>query len=150
VEKGVSKGATVRRVVAGRDAQGHSKVLFDDNHYCEGTRVLWRTDAHPADNSGQNDLGGSPSRGQLSEGSTFLMIARPPGEGWSDLHDSQSIDYIVVLKGHVGFRAGDDYVELMPGDVIIDRGAMHAWSNLGDEEMIMAAVILPAIPPSNG
>lgn len=45
------------------------------------------------------------------------------------MHRTESIDYGVVLEGQITLLLDDEAVPLGPGDVVIQRGTIHAWAN---------------------
>ena len=45
------------------------------------------------------------------------------------MHRTESIDYAVVLEGEVTMLLDDQDIVLKQGDVVIQRGTHHAWSN---------------------
>lgn len=45
------------------------------------------------------------------------------------MHRTESIDYGVVLEGEITLMLDDQAVALKPGDVVIQRGTIHAWAN---------------------
>ena len=51
------------------------------------------------------------------------------------MHRTDTIDYAVILSGSITMLMDDeaDDVEFNAGDVLIQRGTNHAWSNRGAE-----------------
>jgi len=69
------------------------------------------------------------------------------GTGQSDsphrlMHRTETIDYGVVLRGKVWLVLDADEVELGPGDIVVQRGTNHAWSNRSEETVRMVFVLL--------
>jgi mannose-6-phosphate isomerase-like protein (cupin superfamily) len=66
-------------------------------------------------------------------------------------HKTDSVDYAIVLSGQIYALMDDGEVLLRPGDVLIQRGTNHAWSNRSDEPAILAFVLIDAapIPPAD-
>jgi uncharacterized cupin superfamily protein len=62
-------------------------------------------------------------------------------------HRTRSIDYAVVLTGEIDMLLDDSEVHLKPGDVVIQQGTNHAWSNRGDAPCLMAFVLIGANRP---
>ena len=56
--------------------------------------------------------------------STFGQNRRHPF-----MHRTETVDYAVVLEGEVVMLLDDSEVHLKAGDVVIQRGTYHAWSN---------------------
>ncbi len=60
------------------------------------------------------------------------------------MHQTETVDYIVVLAGRLTMLLDEGEVELGPLDVIVQRGTNHAWSNRTEEIVLLAAVLLSA------
>jgi mannose-6-phosphate isomerase-like protein (cupin superfamily) len=61
------------------------------------------------------------------------------------MHRTESIDYAVVLKGEVTMLLDDQDVLLKEGDVVIQRGTNHAWSNRSDKPALMLYVLIDGL-----
>jgi hypothetical protein len=136
---------------------------------------LWETTASPADNRGNEDaiqrgFRLPPPKG----GSVFRIIDYPPdkervaalaaeraadddGSGHADafdranprhlgFHKTSSIDYAIVLAGEIYALMDEGEVLLRTGDVLIQRGTNHAWSNRTDQPCTVAFVLIDAEP----
>ena len=71
------------------------------------------------------------------EGSTFGANQRHPF-----MHRTKTIDYAVVLEGEVTMLLDDSEVHLKQGDVVIQRGTNHAWSNRSKKPVKMLYVLI--------
>ena len=58
------------------------------------------------------------------------------------MHKTETIDYIILLKGDVTLILDNDEVNLKPFDVVVQRGTNHAWVNNGDEPALLIAVLI--------
>ena len=58
------------------------------------------------------------------------------------MHKTETIDYIILLKGDVTLLVDNDEVELKPHDVVVQRGTNHAWINKGSEPALLIAVLI--------
>ncbi len=58
------------------------------------------------------------------------------------MHRTETIDYAVVLEGRVTLVLDDHDVELEAGDVVIQCGTNHAWSNRSDKPCRMLYVLI--------
>ena len=58
------------------------------------------------------------------------------------MHKTETIDYIILLKGDVTLLVDNDEVDLKPHDVVIQRGTNHAWVNKGTEPALLIAVLI--------
>lgn len=140
-----------------------------------GTRVteLWETCSAPADNAGDADAADHAFRlPPPPNGSIFRIVEYPPdaernavlranvahdsaGSGYTrnyedarhpGFHKTATIDYAIVLNGEI-YALMDEGEELMrAGDVLVQRGTNHAWSNRTNETVRIAFVLIDAIP----
>ena len=58
------------------------------------------------------------------------------------MHKTNTIDYIILLKGDVTLLLDEDEVNLKPHDVVVQRGTNHAWVNNGEEPALLIAVLI--------
>jgi hypothetical protein len=70
--------------------------------------------------------------------------ARHPG-----FHATDTIDYAICLEGEVWAVLDEEETLMRPGDVLIQRGTYHAWSNRSDRICRMAFILIDAKPLSN-
>ena len=164
---------TFRRIVTGHNAQGKSIFVSDGQspatyERAGGTIIsdYWVTTATPADNSGNAD--GAPKSFSLHPphgGSVFRIIDLPPdSKRYGDnpaaarpdhaiegrhpgFHKTDTIDYAIVLDGEVWAMMDEGEDKLMkPGDVLVQRGTSHAWSNRSDKNCVIAFILIDAKP----
>ena len=62
------------------------------------------------------------------------------------MHKSETVDYIVLLRGKVRLILDQGEVDLEPFDVVVQRGTNHAWVNLSDEPALLIGVLMAARP----
>lgn len=60
------------------------------------------------------------------------------------MHRTDTVDYAVVLQGSITMLLDDTDVELSTGDVVIQNGTNHAWSNRGQAPCLIAFVLVDA------
>jgi mannose-6-phosphate isomerase-like protein (cupin superfamily) len=136
---------------------------------------LWETARTPADNRGSADAIARGHRLQPPpNGSVFRVIEYPPdserlaaiarehalpddGSGRADatdrnnprhpgFHKTSTTDYAIVLSGEIVAMMDDGEVLLKAGDVLVQRGTNHAWSNRTSEPAVVAFVLIDAEP----
>ena len=137
---------------------------------------LWETRATPASNTGGDDPTLRDFRlPPPKNGSVFRIIHYPPdrervaalqaehanahddGSGRAaaldrsnarhpGFHKTSSIDYAIVLAGEIYALMEEGEVLLKQGDVLVQRGTNHAWSNRSDETATLAFVLIDAEP----
>ena len=61
-------------------------------------------------------------------------------------HKTNSVDYAIVLSGEIYALMDEGEVLLKAGDVLVQRGTNHAWSNRTDEPAYVAFVLIDAEP----
>jgi quercetin dioxygenase-like cupin family protein len=77
-----------------------------------------------------------------SAGAAFDRGApRHPG-----FHKTSSVDYAIVLAGEIYALMDEGEVLLKQGDVLVQRGTNHAWSNRSDAPAYLAFVLVDAEP----
>jgi hypothetical protein len=70
--------------------------------------------------------------------------ARHPG-----FHATDTVDYAICLEGEVWAVLDEGETLMRPGDVLIQRGTYHAWSNRSDRTCRMLFVLIDAEPLKN-
>jgi hypothetical protein len=71
----------------------------------------------------------------------YLGKSRHPG-----FHKTDTIDYAIVLSGVIWALMDEGEVLLKAGDVLVQRGTNHAWSNRTEEIARVAFVLIDAKP----
>jgi quercetin dioxygenase-like cupin family protein len=142
----------IRRVVTGHDAQGHAKVLIDEQvknvislRPQANSSVIWSSDGFPIDNDGNDDPSGKKISTTVANGSVFRVISFGPGVAPRN-HRTDSLDYAVVMAGAIDMVLDNETVTLRAGDVLVQRGTVHNWINNGKEPCVIAFVLISAKP----
>ena len=58
------------------------------------------------------------------------------------MHKTETVDYIILLKGDVTLILDDEEIDIKPFDVVVQRGTNHAWVNNGTEPALLIAVLI--------
>jgi mannose-6-phosphate isomerase-like protein (cupin superfamily) len=58
------------------------------------------------------------------------------------MHRTETIDYAIVLSGEITMVMDDRDVELKAGDVLVQCGTNHAWSNRSNAPCVIAFVLI--------
>ena len=58
------------------------------------------------------------------------------------MHKTETIDYIILLKGDVTLILDEEEIDLEPFDVVVQRGTNHAWVNNGTDPALLIAVLV--------
>ena len=61
-------------------------------------------------------------------------------------HKTATIDYAIVLSGEIYALMDEGEVLLKTGDVLVQRGTNHAWSNRTEQPCCIAFVLIDADP----
>jgi quercetin dioxygenase-like cupin family protein len=67
--------------------------------------------------------------------------ARHPG-----FHRTNTVDYAICLEGEIWALFDEGETLMRAGDVMIQRGTYHAWSNRGERPAVMAFILIDADP----
>jgi len=141
----------MRRVVTGFDEHGEPSVLIDD----EPPRMVdseqakawevWVADETPPDLHLRDDMAARPwsLEPPAPRGSVFRLIEFHPG-GSSGMHSTATLDYVVILSGEITLTTGGMELVLGPGDVVVQRGTPHDWTNHGSESCFAAVALISA------
>jgi hypothetical protein len=159
-----------RRIVTGHNTEGKSIFVSDGQspatfNRAGGTTIsdYWVTHATPADNSGKAE--GAPKSFELHPphgGSVFRVIDLPPDKiryaapgaqpdhavagRHPGFHKTNTIDYAIVLEGEVWAMMDEGETLMRAGDVLVQRGTSHAWSNRSDRTCVIAFILIDAKP----
>lgn len=59
------------------------------------------------------------------------------------MHKTHTVDYGIVLQGEVRLLLDEDEtVTLRKGDLLVQQGTVHAWSNRGSEPCVIAFILV--------
>jgi mannose-6-phosphate isomerase-like protein (cupin superfamily) len=58
------------------------------------------------------------------------------------MHRTETIDYAIVLEGEIDMVLDQDDIHLKAGDVVVQCGANHAWSNRSNKPCKIAFVLI--------
>ena len=105
--------------------------------------VVWRLPQveYPPDSKRVAALHGASHDSKAEGYARDLKNARHPG-----FHKTSTIDYAIVLSGEIYALMDEGEVLLKAGDVLIQRGTNHAWSNRTEEPCCVAFVLIDADP----
>ena len=144
----------IRRLVTAHDAAGKPVVVYDGparNHKWSGrgtvATLMWATEGCPLDNftgldQGERVLGHQPP----FEGTRFSVNDYPPGTP-GHMHVTDTLDFVIVMKGKIRMELDDSSVALNAGDILIQQANNHSWVVEGDETCRIAFVLIEAKKP---
>ncbi len=135
--------------------------------------LIWRTTTSPASYDGNEDMAPAglrvPTAPQQRGGTVFRVSDIPPDSELGDLsqvdmgrhgvhvsaegrkrhvmfHTTDTVDYAIVLEGEIWAVMDDEERLMKQGDVLVQRGTGHAWSNRTDKPCRMAFILIDAEP----
>ena len=94
----------------------------------------------PEDPEVIKNVDGKAAFAEMGAGDNIVEDARHPY-----MHRTNSVDYAVILSGEIVMLLDDSEVLLKAGDVCVQRGTNHAWSNQGTESCLIAFVLVDAV-----
>lgn len=139
-----------------------------------GAVDVWRTHEMPVDNMRSGEACAEPFTAEPPRNGSVCRIAQfPPDrtylEEWSQagglsalsdaehleldaksshssIHRTRTFDYAIVLRGEIYALLDVAEVRLQSGDVLVQRGTRHGWSNRSNENCIVCFVLMDALP----
>jgi mannose-6-phosphate isomerase-like protein (cupin superfamily) len=157
----------MKRVVTGHDAQGRSVFVIEDEPQpvvldkAGGLRLteLWATPNEIRPRRIEPDRGGTvfrvidypPDSERLKSIDPEAHFASMGAEAaprekrrHPGMHRTRTLDYAIVVSGEIYAVLDEDEVLLKAGDVLVQRGTNHAWSNRSDRPCRIAFVLVDA------
>jgi len=154
----------VRRVITGHDADGKAIVASDEHMTGVGAPArpyisrceIWSTDKIPVDNSmaaeaaQKNGFVVRHNYVGSGQGTVIRITEFVPGAP-KFMHRTETVDYAILLSGECDLELDDGKtVHLKQGDVVVQRGTMHAWVNNGSVPCVFAFILIDADPVEAG
>jgi mannose-6-phosphate isomerase-like protein (cupin superfamily) len=78
----------------------------------------------------------------------FAALGNEPAALWGKggrhplMHRTETIDYAIILEGEITMVLDDEDVLLKAGDVVVQVGTAHAWSNRSNAPCTIAFVLI--------
>ncbi|MCL1127595.1 cupin domain-containing protein [Shewanella surugensis] len=63
------------------------------------------------------------------------------------MHNTDSLDYGIVISGSIFMVLDDGETQLFPGDIVVQNHTNHAWSNRSNYQCVIAFVLLDTYLP---
>lgn len=153
----------LRRVVTGHDARGKAvvendrQILAEDMAAVRGARsaAIWvTTDSVPTDDNNNSEDGAmrkidAPENYGLvhPSGTNLRSTDLAPG-ATTPMHRTSSVDYNILIHGELILIMEDGKETHLknPGDIVIQKGTLHAWKNPGKKWTRWLTVLIAAKP----
>ncbi len=128
------------------NVQEHFKELFISD--------IWSTQQTPANLGDEVQIPNTIFPNTPKNGTYFRYVSIPPdkdlgieevkGQPHPLMHQTDTLDYIIILSGELVLIMDEGETILKPGDIVIQRGTNHAWSNRSNEPCIQLAILIDA------
>lgn len=115
---------------------------------------IWSTDSMPVKLDEEKVIKNTAFPNTPKNGSYFRYVQIPPdkelgieapeGQPHPLMHKTDTLDYIVILSGEIWLIVDQGETLLQAGDIVVQRGTNHAWSNRSDLPCIQLAILLDA------
>lgn len=152
--------AIPRRVVTGIK-DGKSTIIEDNTvqnavEHFKGLIIsdIWNTQQMPVPLDNEILIPNSAFPQTPKNGTYFRYVTIPPdsdlgltvqpGEPHPLMHQTDTLDYIIILSGELYLIMDEGETLLKPGDIVIQKGTNHAWSNRSDQTCIQLAILIDA------
>jgi naringenin degradation protein FdeH len=148
----------VRRVITGHDARRKAKAIRDEIASNISTRpnaastTIWCSDKVPVSLPAEagEDMGARRlNSGTPPNGTRLMVMDLFPGCRGA-MHRTDTLDYVIVMEGEVEMQLDDSSVVLRAGDILVQQGTIHAWTNPTDRHARLAVVLVDAQPLGDG
>ncbi|MGY0037789.1 cupin domain-containing protein [Pedobacter sp. NJ-S-72] len=150
-----------RRIVTGlkngKSIIAEDAVVTNVSEYFPGLIIsdIWVTNQMPVDLSKEIHIENTAMPVTPVNGSYFRYVSIPPdkdlgikplekGQVHPLMHKTDTLDYIIILSGEIYMILDEEETLLKAGDLVVQRGTNHAWSNRSDTHCIQLAVLLDA------
>ncbi|KAL7935441.1 hypothetical protein V8C35DRAFT_299471 [Trichoderma chlorosporum] len=144
-----------RRIVTGHDSKGKAIVVADSTIPCVPTpmganfAVLFETHEFPANLDEWVD----PTKIRTQDlsndkGVVLRVVDIPPVDKTGMLfHRTESLDFGILFSGEVTCHLDDGVtIDMKPGDVCVQRGTIHGWTNNTDKPARVYFILSAAKP----
>ena len=152
--------AIPRRIITGtKDGKSYiaeDQIVTNVSEHLKGLIIsdVWQTSKMPATFEQEKPIENSAIPSVIKNGTYFRYVQIPPdeqlgieasaGQSHPLMHKTKSLDYIIILSGEIYLTTETDETLLQAGDIVIQTGTNHAWSNRSDENCIQLAVLIDA------
>lgn len=157
----------MHRFVTGHDSEGRSVFVLKDEppavvlEKAGGLRLteLWATPNEARARRIEPDPGGTvfrvieypPDRERLKTidpeahfASMGAQAATAEKRKHPGMHRTRTLDYAIILSGEIYAVLDEEEVLLRAGDVLVQRGTHHAWSNRTYRPCVIAFILIDA------
>jgi len=150
-----------RRIVTGtkngKSVITEDKIITNAVEHLPGLIIsdVWNTQQMPADFEDEKHIPNTGIPQIPINGTYFRYVTIPPdselgveikeNETHPLMHKTTTLDYVVILSGELYLIMEEGETLLKPGDIVIQRGTNHAWSNRSTVPCIQLAILIDAV-----
>ncbi|KAJ5891364.1 uncharacterized protein N7473_007592 [Penicillium subrubescens] len=146
-----------RRIVTGHNSQGAAIVVDDDVIPCLPTSikcnfaVLYETHQFPVSNDEWVDPAKARTTDLSNKTGTVLRVVDFPPNTETLFHRTESLDFGILHSGEITCHLDEGArVDMKAGDVCVQRGTIHGWTNYSNEPARMYFILSAAHPVTVG
>ena len=150
-----------RRIVTG--IQNGKSVILEDKIVTNAVEHFpnlvisdaWNTQQMPASLDYEMQIPNKSFPETPKNGTYFRYVSIPPdkelgldvkiGQPHPMMHQTSTLDYIIILSGELYLIMEEGETLLKAGDIVIQKGTNHAWSNRSDKPCIQLAILIDAV-----
>ncbi|MFI6309561.1 cupin domain-containing protein [Nocardia fusca] len=151
-------------------------IFVSDDVQGFGASVAWLTEPGDISNAGNDDAATAETQVPMypkAGGTIFRVATFPPDTAYSDtaattmfsefggeharaaaaedsrhfwFHRTDSLDYGIVLEGEIWLMTDEGERLMKTGDVVVQRGTSHSWSNRNEKPCRMAFILIGSLP----
>lgn len=151
-----------RRIITGikngRSIIEKDEIVSNVSEHFPGLIIsdIWSTHSMPADLSTEKVIENTAFPYTPKNGTYFRYVQIPPdkdlgieapaGQPHPLMHQTDTLDYIIILSGEIYLVLEEGETLLKAGDIVVQRGTNHAWSNRSNDPCIQLAILIDAKP----
>ncbi len=163
----MSVNSKIPRCVVTGQQSGRSVIIKDGsttNHFepIPGLVIsdIWVTDTMPVDLNKKVESENTLFPNTPKNGSYFRYVFIPPDSEVKKyypktenlkpdaphpfMHQTGTLEYVIILSGELYLILDEGETLLKPGDIVVQLGSNHAWSNRSDKPCVQIAILLDA------
>lgn len=150
-----------RVIVTGKSNNGKSYIVKDGlaadvKEHFKGLVIsdIWATDSMPVDSAETVEVENTGFPIVPKNGTYVRYVTIPPdkdlgleveaGQPHPLMHQTPSLDYVIILSGELFLILEEEETLLKAGDIVVQTGTNHAWSNRSELPCIQLVILLDA------
>jgi quercetin dioxygenase-like cupin family protein len=104
----------------------------------------------PPDKVWMNKLAAKDAFATLGKSGSAALAANKASARHPMMHTTNTVDYAIILAGEIWAVMDVGEKKMKAGDVLVQRGTNHAWSNRSSRPCLVAFVLIDAKPLRQG